>query len=59
VAFPVEIAYDSKWMSDYSSVYELREASNSSVKRERELDKLFYGTDSECSMLFSDVNNVK
>ena len=32
---PVEIVYDSKWMNDYSSGYELREANNSSIKRER------------------------
>ena len=43
-------------MNDYSTGYELREASNSSIKREH--DKLFYGTDSKCPTLFNDVNNV-
>ena len=52
----MEIAYDSKWMNDYSSGYELREASNSSIKREH--DKLLYGTDSKCPKLIVDINNV-
>ena len=53
---PCKIVYDTKWMNDYSTGYELREASNSSIKREH--DKLFYGTDSKCPTLFNDVNNV-
>ena len=43
----MEIIYDSKWMNDYSSGYELREVSNSSIKREP--NDIFYGTDSKCS----------
>jgi hypothetical protein len=53
---PVKIVYDSKWMNDYSTGYELREENNYSIKREH--DKLFYGTDSKCPKLFNDVNNV-
>ena len=53
---PVKIVYDTKWMNDYSTGYELKEENNYSIKRE--YDKLFYGTDSKCPKLFNDVNDV-
>ena len=43
---PVKIVYDSEWNNDsYPSGYELREVSNSSVKRES--NDLFYGSESK------------
>ena len=53
---PVKIVYDSKWNNDYSTGYELREASNSSIKREP--NDLFYGRDSKCSKWFNNINSV-
>ena len=53
---PVKIVYDSKWNNDYSSGYELREVSNSSIKREP--NDLFYGTDSKCSKWLNNINSV-
>jgi hypothetical protein len=53
---PVKIGYDSKWINDYSSDYELREESSYTIKREH--DELFYGIDSKCPKLFNDTNDV-
>ena len=53
----VKITYDSKWIHDYSTDYELGEENSYTMKREH--DELFYGTDLKCPKLFNDICSVE